>query len=625
MCLIPGAWEGTSSEELVMVDMKNEAGEMYEYKDRRQEIVIIGHRMKRDNIQSLLDECLLTDEEMALGPEKWKETMEHLDVIGLSLDSPVMGSTMAIYKSDRDPASYDEAYNNQELFVESSLDIYKHDLALILYPMFVYIYMKLVYFGHEQTAKEFIAKFGPGQESYCQEHIKNLSFVTKKNHMKGNELMENFNTSQFTVRMCYDTYTQLNQVRKHTLLWKVIQEHLDLDVYGGQMELIPQYDGADDLKITFCDICNQDFAGKNAVTNKQAHLIHYHFKSKFENLIQDRIDENYVCTFSNCNFKTRRKPDIKRHWGAKHRVLEKFLMEYFDENPPLIPGVGRVSARGSEARGEEVPGNSSEVGSTEASLILQPRSSSEGPGNLLSAGLSSKAVTLASRIPVSLASGPPTATVTSDTHFSRSRQEEAEAVASITSEKIIENIEQANIKIIFSNGSKYLVKRNCGQTIGRVVSLLSEKQKITSFDAFINNNPLDLSEDCSSLSGEVRVEPRVLFRLELPSKQAIEVKSETPKTIAEVLVPILAQYNLSLEDTIVRLVRSGNQGSKGVDMGASIMTIDNTTLLVTQRDDTGTEAVIDMVQERKYETIQDKVCDNIPSRQWCVVKVTILT
>ena len=68
-----------------MEDMKNEAGELYEYKDRRQEIVFIGHRMKRDNIQELLDKCLLTDEEMALGPEKWKETMGHLDIINLSL------------------------------------------------------------------------------------------------------------------------------------------------------------------------------------------------------------------------------------------------------------------------------------------------------------------------------------------------------------------------------------------------------------------------------------------------------------------------------------------------------------------------------------------------------------
>ena len=83
--MIPQAWEGTSSEELVLVDMKNEAGELYEYKDRRQEIVFIGHRMNRVAIQSILDSCLLTDEEMALGPDLWRETMAHLDTIQLEL------------------------------------------------------------------------------------------------------------------------------------------------------------------------------------------------------------------------------------------------------------------------------------------------------------------------------------------------------------------------------------------------------------------------------------------------------------------------------------------------------------------------------------------------------------
>merc|ERR1711902_316396 len=110
-----------------------------------------------------------------------------------------MGNALATYKSDGDQSSYDEAYNDLEVFIENSLDMYKHELALILYPV----------------------------------------FVNMKDHMKGNELMENFNTSQFTVRMSRDTYTQLRQQKKHlsekkhTLLWNVIQEHLYLDVYEG--------------------------------------------------------------------------------------------------------------------------------------------------------------------------------------------------------------------------------------------------------------------------------------------------------------------------------------------------------------------------------------------------------
>ena len=368
-----------------------------------------------------------------------------------------MGNSLASYKSDRDPSSYDEAYNDLEVFVENSLDMYKHELALILYPVFVHMYLELVYNTHEHAAKEFIVKFGPRQESYYQEDIKKLSFVTKKDHMKGNKLMENFNTSQFTVRLSRDTYTDLRQQKKHTLLWNVIQEHLYLDVYEGQIEsaagsgeansqvskseaeLIPQYDGADDVKVSFCDICNQDFTGSNSVVNKQAHQINLHFKEKFENLIQDRIDDKYVCNYSNCDYKTKRKPDIKRHLGAKHKMLEKFLKEYFVENPPIIPGIGRASAKGSEVVSQEVPAKSKEFGSGTASL-LQPRSSSIEPGDLLSAGqFRSKAITLASRIPVSTCVSdlcPPTFTSDSEVRGHFSRREEEEAVASITGENL---------------------------------------------------------------------------------------------------------------------------------------------------------------------------------------------
>ena len=41
--------------------------------------------MKQDVIQELLDSCLLTDEEMALGPDGWMEKFEEFDTIKLAL------------------------------------------------------------------------------------------------------------------------------------------------------------------------------------------------------------------------------------------------------------------------------------------------------------------------------------------------------------------------------------------------------------------------------------------------------------------------------------------------------------------------------------------------------------
>jgi len=86
MCEIREMWEDTPSAELVYKDMNQPNGEEWPYADRRQELVFIGHGLKNNAIQEILDRCLLNDEEMSLGPEAWAESMAEVDKIQLTLE-----------------------------------------------------------------------------------------------------------------------------------------------------------------------------------------------------------------------------------------------------------------------------------------------------------------------------------------------------------------------------------------------------------------------------------------------------------------------------------------------------------------------------------------------------------
>lgn len=132
------------------------------------------------------------------------------DAQALQVDSEAT-NLLSSYKSEGDPNAYEKAYLSYRRFVESSLDVYKvrllfikefitfnliyllqHELSLVLYPLFVHMYLEMIYNNHENEASKFMERFSIDQEDYYQEDLKKVSFITKKEHMKGSDLMENF-------------------------------------------------------------------------------------------------------------------------------------------------------------------------------------------------------------------------------------------------------------------------------------------------------------------------------------------------------------------------------------------------------------------------------------------------
>ncbi|XP_006821419.1 transcription initiation factor TFIID subunit 5-like [Saccoglossus kowalevskii] len=131
-----------------------------------------------------------------------------------------VSSVLSAYTSEGDPSQYDDNYSNVLAFIESALDMYKS-------PQHCF---------SSHAAVSFFAKHFGIQEEYHQEDLVKLSTVTKKEHMKSNELMINFRSSKFTIKMSRDSYQLLKRYlndKQQSVLLDLLQEHLYIDVFDG--------------------------------------------------------------------------------------------------------------------------------------------------------------------------------------------------------------------------------------------------------------------------------------------------------------------------------------------------------------------------------------------------------
>uniref|UniRef100_A0A8C2FME2 Transcription initiation factor TFIID subunit 5 n=1 Tax=Cyprinus carpio TaxID=7962 RepID=A0A8C2FME2_CYPCA len=163
------------------------------------------------------------------------ETNEQLDV----------SVVLSAYSQQGDPSLYQVYYSGLKNFIESVLDCHRAELSQLFYPLFVHMYLELVYNNHENEAKAFFEKFGGDQECYYQDDLRVLCGLTKKEHLKGNEVLLDFRTSRFVLRISRDSYQLLKrhlQERHNNQIWNIIQEHLYIDIFDGMPRSKSQID-----------------------------------------------------------------------------------------------------------------------------------------------------------------------------------------------------------------------------------------------------------------------------------------------------------------------------------------------------------------------------------------------
>lgn len=77
---------------------------------------------------------------------------------GVVEDQPDVSAVLSAYNQQGDPTLYEEYYSGLKNFIECSLDCHRAELSQLFYPLFVHMYLELVYNQHESEAKSFFER-----------------------------------------------------------------------------------------------------------------------------------------------------------------------------------------------------------------------------------------------------------------------------------------------------------------------------------------------------------------------------------------------------------------------------------------------------------------------------------
>ncbi|XP_071545051.1 regulator of G-protein signaling loco-like isoform X7 [Panulirus ornatus] len=161
-------------------------------------------------------------------------------------------------------------------------------------------------------------------------------------------------------------------------------------------------------------------------------------------------------------------------------------------------------------------------------------------------------------------------------------------------------------RVILPDLSNSVVAVRNDESIQVLLTRLLERRGITysTFDVYQHKTDklLDKNEDSSVLGGmEVRLEQRILFRLDLPNRKTVCVKAKPNKVTQDVLKPILLKYGYKLDLMFVHKVGE----EKGVNLKSHINELDGDRLVVQTKEEVKEWGVEPGRQKKRGSTLDE--------------------
>ncbi|OMO61582.1 hypothetical protein CCACVL1_23405 [Corchorus capsularis] len=163
-------------------------------------------------------------------------------------------------QSEDDPAQYQYGYSKLRSWTYSSLDLYKHELLRVLYPVFIHSFMDLVAKGHLQEARAFFNAFREDHELMHSRDLQKLEGVLTQSHLEEMEFARSLRQNKVNIKICqysYDLLLQYLHKTQSTAMLGVINEHINFRVSSGQPTSISDDGDVVSLIGSFQDTANQ--------------------------------------------------------------------------------------------------------------------------------------------------------------------------------------------------------------------------------------------------------------------------------------------------------------------------------------------------------------------------------